>query len=356
MKSDSIFKDRLYTLPSSSRVTATETKIIKKILSFSKCDIKVDKLSLVSVEEDYDFYHIYSGSNIFDLKFSLDHESEKFNREIKNTKLCKSKSVPKYVDSGVVKVGDKISYLICESNRSESLFDYGRSHLASNLDLFTDFYCDFALNGNYKLLYKTLLSDSMKEADMKSIFDLDQKSYIENHSDYDKCENIINELKSDISSRLNALPKVYTGNVIGDFDKNSVFTQGNNFLFKDLRYGCKGHVYSDIANITLYYGLNKPIERTLLQKIAKNMSLTVDNDLYNQFYQLELRRKALHYLLQYLKEVYVYESSRIEVIINLIDSFAQSFDRICKIPIIRDNREFVLSNIAEPIIESDTED
>jgi len=356
VKSDSIFKDRLYSLPSSGRVTATETKIIKKILTSSKCDIKVDKLCLVCVEEDYDFYHIYSGSNIFDLKFSLDYESEKFNREIKNTKLCKSKSVPKYVDSGVVKVGDKISYLICESNSSESLFDYGRSHLSSNLDLFVDFYCDFASNGNYKLLHKTLLSDSMKEADMESIFDLDQKSYIENHSDYDKCENIINELKSDISSRLNALPKIYTGNIIGDFDKNSVFTEGNNFSFKDLRYGCKGHMYSDIANITLYYGLSKPVEKTLLQKITQKMSLTVDNNLYNQFYELELRRKALHYLLQYLKEVYVYESSRIEVIINLIDSFAQSFNRICKIPIIRDNREFILSNIAEPIIESDTKD
>jgi hypothetical protein len=356
VKSNSVFKDRLYTLPSSSRVSATETKIVKKILSFSKCDIKVDKLSLVCVEEDYDFYHIYSGSNIFDLKFSLDHESEKFNREIKNTKLCKSKSVPKYVDSGVVKVGDKISYLICESNSSESLFDYGRSHLSSSLDLFTDFYCDFASNSNYKLLYKTLLSDLMKEADMESVFDLDQKSYIQNNSDYHKCENIINELKSDISSRLNALPKIYTGNVIGDFDKNSVFTGGNYFSFKDLRYGCKGHVYSDIANITLYYGLSKPIEKALLQKIAQKMSLTVDDNLYNQFYQLELRRKALHYLLQYLKEVYIYESSRLEVIINLIDSFAQSFNRVCKIPIIRDNREFILRNIAEPIIESSDKD
>ena len=111
---------------------------------------------------------------------------------------------------------------------------------------------------------------------------------------------IINELKSDISRRLNALPKIYTGNIIGDFDKNSVFTEGNNFSFKDLRYGCKGHVYSDIANIALYYGLSKPVEKTLLQKITQKMSLTVDNNLYNQFYELELRRKALHYLLQYL--------------------------------------------------------
>ena len=196
----------------------------------------------------------------------------------------------------------------------------------------------------------------MKEADMESVFDIDQKSYIDNHSDYDKCKNIISELQSDISSRLNALPKIYTGNIIGDFNKNSVFTGGGDFSFRDLRYGCRGHVYSDIANITLYYGLSKPIEKVLLQKITQKMFLTVDKNLYNQFYELELRRKALHYILQYLKEIYVYESSRIEVIINLIDSFAQSFNRVCNIPIIRDNKEFILSNIAEPIIESDSKD
>lgn len=356
MRSDSIFKDRLYSLPSSGRVTAAEIKIIKKILLSSKCDIKVDKLSLVYVEEDYDFYQIYSGPNVFDLKFSLDYESENFNREIKNIKLCNSNSTARYLDSGIVKVGDKISYLICESTKSEPLFDYGRSHLVSNLDSFADIYCDFASKTNYKLLYKTLLSKLIKQADMRSIFDLDQKSYIEHHSDYGKCENIIAELRSDILSRLDTLPKIYTGNVIGDFDKNSIFTDSLSFSFKDLRYGCKGHVYSDIANIALYYGLNKPTEKALLQKVAQKMSIDVNNNLYNQFYELELRRKALHYLLQYLKEVYIYESSRIEVIINLIDSFSQSFNRICKIPIIRENRKFILSNIAEPILESSAKD
>jgi hypothetical protein len=86
------------------------------------------------------------------------------------------------------------------------------------------------------------------------------------------------------------------------------------------------------------------------------MSIPVDRDLYNIFYELELRRKALDYLLQYLKEVYLYESSRVEVIINIIDSFSQSFNRLCKIPIFEENRGFILSNIAEPILESEMQD
>lgn len=356
MKSGSIFKDRLYSLPSSGRITSAESKIIAKILSSANCDIKVDKLFLVHTEEDYDFYQIYSEGILFDFKFSLDHESEKFRREIKNIKLCKSSSVPRYIDDGVVRVGDKISYLICESSRSESLFDYGRSHLVSNLDSFVDSYFNFASNGNYKLLYKTLLSGLIKASDMESVFDLDQKSYIQHHSDYDLCKNIIDELRLDISNRLGNLPKVYTGNIIGDFNKNSVFVDGDSFGFKDLRYGCKGHVYSDIANIVLYYGLNQSAEKALLKKVRFKMSIGIDNDLYNEFYQLELRRKALDYLLQYLKEVYLYESSRIEVIINLIDSFSQSFDRLCKIPIIKENRRFILSNIAEPVLESNAKE
>lgn len=356
MKSNSIFKDRLYSLPSSERITASENKIIKKILSSSKYDIEVDKFCLVSVEEDYDFYQIYSGDRVFDFKFSLDYESEKFNREIKNTKLCRSTSVPSYIDSGVVKVGDKVSYLICESSESESLFDYGRSHLTSNLDLFVSMYGDFARNSNYKLLYKTLLTSLIKESDVDLVFDLDQQSYISHHSDYIRCKNIIDKLSSDISDRLSNLPRTYTGNIIGNFCKSSVFTDGVGFVFKDLRYGCKGHVYSDIANITLYYGLSNSAEKALLEKTSNKMSIPIDRDLYNTFYELELRRKALDYLLQYLKEVYLYESSRIEVIINLIDSFSQSYKRLCKIPIIKENRRFVLSNIAEPILDPQLQD
>lgn len=356
MKSNSIFKDRLYSLPFSGKVTAAESKIIKKILSASKLDIELDKISLVSVEEDYDFYQIYSGGKLFDLKFSLDCESEKFNREIKNTKLCKSFSVPGYLSSGIVRVGDNISYLICESSPSESLFDYGRSHLMSNVDSLVHSYCDFSSRSNYKLLYKTLLSKLIKGADMDSVFDIDQKAYIEHHSDYTKCQNIIDALRSDILSRMHSLPKIHTGNIIGDFNKNSIFVSGDSFLFKDLRCGCKGHVYSDIANMTLYYGLNKPAEKVLLEKISSKMSIALDRDLYNEFYQIELRRKALEYLLQYLKEVYFYESSRVEVIINLIDSFSQSYKRLCKIPIINENRKFVLSNIAEPILDSKPQD
>ena len=356
MKSSSIFKDRLYSLPFSGRITAAESKIIKKILSSSKVEIKTDKISLVSVEDDYDFYQIHSGHKLFDLKFSLDCESEKFNREIKNTKLCKSPFVSKYLDSGIIKVGDKISYLICESNSSESLFDYGRSHLTSNMDSFVNSYCGFSSGSNYKLLYKTLLSRLTEDADMESIFDLDQKSYIENHSGYDKCKNIIDALRSDISTRLSVLPKVYTGNIVGDFNKNSVFVWEEDFLFKDLRYWCRGHVYSDLANIVLYYGLSNSMEKTLLKKVSLGMSIPVDRDLYNIFYELELRRKALDYLLQYLKEVYLYESSMVEVIINIIDSFSQSFNRLCKIPIFEENRRFILSNIAEPILESEMQD
>jgi len=356
MKSDSIFKDRLYSLPFSGRITAAESKIIQKIILSSNVDIKSDKISLVSVEEDYDFYQIQSGDKLFDLKFSLDYESEKFNREIKNTKLGKSLHISKYLDSGIVKVGDKISYLICESNVCESLFDYGRSHLVSNLDSFVDSCCDFSSGSNYKFLYKTLLTKLVKEADIDSVFDVDQKSYIENHSDYSKCKDIINTLRSEILSRLNTLPKHYTGNIIGDFNKNSIFVSGDEFLFKDLRYGCKGHIYSDIANITLYYGLNNSAEKALLEKASNKMSISIDRNLYNTFYELELRRKALDYLLQYLKEVYLYESSRIEVIINLIDSFSQSYKRLCKIPIIKENRRFVLSNIAEPILDPQLQD
>jgi hypothetical protein len=84
------------------------------------------------------------------------------------------------------------------------------------------------------------------------------------------------------------------------------------------------------------------------------MSIEEDRSLYNDFYQIELRKKAIQYLLQYLKEVYLYESSRVETIMNIIDSFSQSYNRLCKIPIFRDNREFITKNITEPILDNNS--
>ena len=356
MKTSSIFKDRLYSLPSSGRITAAETKIIKRILEHSKCDISIDKLSLICVEEDYDFYEINSGDNIFELKFSLDCDSEKFIREIKNIKNSKSIATSKYLDSGKVKVGDDILYLICQSVRSESLFDYGRSHLATDLNLFCDFYEDYASKDNYRTVYKTILSKFLEESDMSSVFDQDQKSYIESHSDYSRCELIINNLKSDIKERLKDIPKTYTGNIIGDFAKNSLFVNSEGFLFKDLRYGCKGHFYSDIANLVLFHGFNKKIEKAILDRVSDRMGVDLNQKLYEAFYEIQLRVKALQCLLQYLKEVYLYESSRIEIIISIIDCFSQNYKRFCTIPIVKDHRTFILTNITEPVLESKLED
>jgi len=356
VKTNSIFKDRLYSLPSSGRITSAETKIIKRILDHSKCDIPIEKLSLVCFEEDYDFYEIRNNDGIFELKFSLDHKSEKFIREIKNIKNCKSIATSKYLDDGIVKVGDKILYLICESKMSESLFDYGRSYLSTELNLFCDIYEDFASRDNYRITYKTILNKLLEESDMSSIFDQDQKSYIESHSDYNRCELIINNLKSDIKQRLKLIPKKYTGNIVGDFNKNSLFVTQDGFSFKDLRYACKGHFYSDVINLVLFHGFNKNIEKAILNRVSDRMGVPINQELYDTFYEIQLRVKALQYLLQYLKEVYLYESSRIEIIISIIDSFSQNYQRLCKIPIIKDHRRFILTNITEPILESKLED
>ena len=356
MNINSIFKDRLYNLPVSSNPSKAERKIVSKILD--SCGIKTpeSKTSLLYVEEDYDFYTIKDDVRGFDLKFSLDHESKNFLREIKNVKSCKSQYSPKYVKSDTIKVGDKICFLLCESDLSESLFDYGRSILPSNLTLFCDCYADFASNSNYRTLYKTIVKESVMQSDMDQIFDEDQKEFIEDNSDYQKCKTIVDQLKSEILDRVEKLPKLYTGNILGDMSKNSIFTSGDQFLFKDLRFACKGHIYSDIANIVLFYGFNTFVENELLKTASEKCGIELNKNLYRVYYELELRRMALYYLLQYLKEVYVYESMRVETIIQIIDSFSQSYKRLCKIPIFKEHRKFILRNITEPVFDRRVKD
>lgn len=356
MNINSVFRDRLYNLPVSSNPTQAERKIVSKILDSSNIELDKDKISLVHVEEDYDFYTMRRDFSGLDLKFSLDHESKNFCREIKNVKSCRSQYSSKYVDSGTIKVGDKVCFLLCESDLSESLFDYGRSILTSDLDLFCDCYADFASHSNYRILYKTIVKESVLESDMDEIFDEDQKQFIEQSSDYEKCKLIVDGLKSEILNSLEKLPKLYTGNILGDMSKNSIFTSGDKFIFKDLRFACKGHVYSDVANMVLYFSLNKVSEKELLKRVSEKCGIKLNQNLYMVYYEVELRRRALYYLLQYLKEVYIYESMRVETIIQIIDSFSQSYKRLCKIPIFKEHRQFILRNITEPVLGRSVQD
>ena len=54
--------------------------------------------------------------------------------------------------------------------------------------------------------------------------------------------------------------------------------------------------------------------------------------------------------MNYLKEVYLYDSRRTDEIIKISDQFSQSYDRYMSISHFKNNENFILKTITEPIL------
>lgn len=351
MKISSIYNGRLYTMPIPSQPSNVELEFIKRIIGKSNVNVDISNLDMVECSEDYDMYRIRTKQKTLSLKFSYDYENKYLLKEIQNVKKIKTEITPVYLDSGVIEVGDKILYLLCEFHNGEPIMDVGRSYLSTEFDLFLESYKKIHGQKAGRLTYKGLNNQIVKDFNLRGIFNNEHIQAIDNSSDFLKIEGLVLEIKKEINSLKSKLPDVTTGLVLGGATPTNIFVCSRGIQFDDLRSLCKGHVFSDIASIVLSFGLGPLIEIDMVKRACSSIGINYDKSLYDLFYAVELRKKCLSYLFRYLKEVYLYESQRVYEIVKIIDEFSLSYERMCKIPVFKENREFIRKNITEPVLE-----
>ena len=195
----------------------------------------------------------------------------------------------------------------------------------------------------------------LKERSLKKLLDLENYDEITNRMKtirsydlnlVDRSDFIIAHLVPEVASWGSAEEIVTAVRM-----KKPIFISMEGVQFDDLRNLCRGHVFSDIADITLSFGLGPLVEIDIIKNFCSSLGVDYDKPLYDLFYAVELRKKCISYLIRYLKEVYLYESQRVYEIVRIIDEFSLSYERMCKIPAFEENREFIRKNITEPVLE-----
>lgn len=338
-------------MPIPSQPSNIEMEFIKRILSNSSVNVDVTRLDPIDSSEDYDMYRIFTNNGALSLKFSYEYDNKHLLREIKNSKKLNTPNTPKYIDGGVAEVGDKILYLLCKFHNGEPIMEVGRSYISTELDLFLEAYKNLHRCSVGRLTYKGLNTQFIKGNNMRDIFGDEQIKAIDTNSDFAKIEKLISCLKKEVNSLKSKLPDVTTGLILGGATPSNVFVSREGVQFDDLRNLCKGHMFSDIADITLSFGLGPLVEIDIVKNFCSSLGVDYDKPLYDLFYAVELRKKCISYLIRYLKEVYLYESQRVYEIVRIIDEFSLSYERMCKIPVFKENREFIRKNITEPVLE-----
>ena len=338
-------------MPIPSQPSNEEMEFINRILSNSKVSVDITRLDSIDSSEDYDMYRIFTKDGALSLKFSYDYDNKHLLKETQNSKRLNTPNTPDYIDGGVIEVGEKILYLLCKFHNGEPIMEVGRSYISTELDLFLEAYKNLHGQSVGRLTYKGLNNQFIKDSNMRDIFGDEQIKAIDENSDFLKIEKLISCLKKEINSLKSKLPDVTTGLILGGATPSNVFISREGVQFDDLRNLCRGHVFSDIADITLSFGLGPLVEIDIIKNFCSSLGVDYDKPLYDLFYAVELRKKCISYLIRYLKEVYLYESQRVYEIVRIIDEFSLSYERMCKIPDFKENREFIRKNITEPVLE-----
>jgi len=347
-----IFSGRLYTLPTNKKADRDDKTLIQKVLQKGGHDICLKNLELVKVGEDYDLYFIKTEDKFYSLKLSFDPDSKPLKREMSFIKKTKIKSSPTFVSGGNIVVGDKLFYLLCETRPSESVTDYGLGAVSGQFDKFLEDYSELYNESANSYTFKKQTKDFVSSFNFEDLFGQDEIAYIEQSSDYKRCELIITTLQKEILNLSKSLDYPFQNTILGDVDLSYIFYDGVDFQFFDLQNSCVGHVFSDLINISLTFGLNKDAEKSLVTKACSKLNITYDQSLFALLHSIELRKKALKLFCNYLKEIYLYESQRIEELFKLSQEFTASYEEYCKIPIVKEHRHFIFKNITEPILEA----
>jgi hypothetical protein len=128
-------------------------------------------------------------------------------------------------------------------------------------------------------------------------------------------------------------------------------------MFKFLNFeNChSAHCFLDLNEIIIELSLPENIEFDLLESFCRNLNIDLNKEqliFYKKCQKIVLIKKAIQLIMSYLKEVYVFNSRRTDEIVSISDKFSQSYERYMSIARFKDNEDFILKTITEPILSA----
>ena len=331
MKLSSLFKGKVYTFPQTKNQDQDKSFALE-VLKRIKPDLILSDITVGEIKDHYDVFFLKDDKgNIFKLKISLDDSYGILKKEYNVTKNSASAVVPKLVKYGTVKIGDEVTYLLVNVPPCESVREYGRSSLLSKLDLFAESYFVFQKTRGVRNTYKTHLSTFLESISPSSYLPEESMEALKSYTDYSLCEEFILSLAEEIKNLSAGFNLPYRYKCHGGLSLDSVFINGDNFYFDDFKDVFMGHPYIDFINLIVELGVEPDDQFQLLSAFCQKGGINEDRTLFKSLYEIEIRKKILILITEYVKEVYVYDSYRYNNILNIADTFSHCYERFCKV-------------------------
>ena len=219
----------------------------------------------------------------------------------------------------------------------------------NELDLFFKSYWVFAHSHNVKPTYKKIINYFASHLIPKNNLGAESLEALQEYSDYDLCEKLLLDLRGDLLNRFEDIQKHLNKKCHGGLSLDSIFYYGGGFYFEELYNVCMGHPYIDFCDLLIEMGSPPENDIVLWKRFCESGSFPQDREVYSKVYQLCIRKKLAALLVNYIKEVYLYDSFRYENIFYIADSFSHAYPRFQGIESFDKNKDFIMKTICEPI-------
>lgn len=350
-----LFQNKAYVIPIHLAKNDSEIELVKFLLNSLKDPIVPEKIEFISTTENYDIYkYLYKNLN-YCIKISLDSNCEKIEHESKFIKNINPTIRPNYISDGNIKIGDNLRYIITSYENAESLNELGRSYLIENFDNFCYSYSLMQNSTGSFISYKDHLSNYFKMADIENLLNIDAISSIKNYTNFPLIKQIMLDMQNEL---MLSYDESFSNNKFlchGDLNPGNIISKNNLFKFINFDNCYSSHCFFDLNELILEFGIPEDLEFFLLEKFCLNLNINFNNEsikFYKKCYELTLIKKGIELMINYLKEIYLYSSFRKNKIIEISSKFSQSYDRYMSISHFRNNKDFILKTLTEPILNS----
>lgn len=351
MNLETIYKNKPYIFDISAKDKDGEELALKILKSIGYPD--ATNISFLSSNADYDSFKASSGNRSICFKYSLDELSPFFSREFNVLKqLCPfSPSAEKH---GSIKFGDKIQYLVTSFEAAENVKEFGISSIFENLDSFV--YSFYQLSRvRTDRTFGQYLKDFFGRNDFTKLPEHCLQS-IKESSKFNNLSQVFEILRNEIEYLAQQNFIKNTEFCHGNLKPSNILVRGGLFKFIDLNDSFMGNRFLDFIHLLLNIGLDLELQKEIIRGIFEKLGQEFPEEKiaeYNNCYNLQIRIILYKLMFDYLVEVYLYESSRPNKLLAIVDLFLRNQESFKNIPNIQKYSDFLFNDIMEPMIGSE---
>lgn len=351
---DTLYKNRPYVFEIEKDWFESNNEIIIKILEKENFG-KYKSISFLNANYNYDIYKIELEDKTICIKYTLDEEDFLLKQEFDTIKKINSSFVPIPYSYNFIKFGDTIHYSIYEYINTENTKNFGTACLFEYSENFAKSFFNLQKTESPQKNHINYLDFITKNCNL-DFLEKENIEAINEYSNYEQFKKIIDSLKFEIQKTSNI--ESFKGDFFchGNLKPSNILFFNKEFKFIDFENAFRGNVFFDISHLSIHLGIGEDLEKKILIEFLKclNQEFTIQHwASYRKCHAINLRKLLAECILSFLKEVYVFSSSRPIKIFEIVQFFILNKNLFLTIPTVQNNKDFLFKTFYDPLIGID---